>query len=430
MHSEFPVLQHINSDFRNEVLMNKAITLTVSQLNEYVGAILGSAELLSDIYIKGEISNFTNHYKSGHFYFTLKDETGNLKAVMFRSYASLVPFEPENGMKVTAHGRIAVYERDGIYQLYCDELVPDGIGSLYLAFEQLKEKLSREGLFDEEYKKPIPEYPSKIGIITSETGAAIADLTNILTRRYPCCELILFPALVQGSGAPASLINGIKYFDGKVDTIIIGRGGGSIEDLWGFNDEKLARTIFACETPVISAVGHEIDFTICDFVADLRAPTPSAAAELAVPDITDLKYTLSALEKRLNYSIENKLESLRSRIASVSDMQFFKSPLYYLDKKRTDLASSEVRFTNAFERHISDKRSELSKISAKMTALNPLAVLSRGYGAVYGKDGNVISSVEGIGVGEEFSVEMCDGSVKASAVEIKKKSKSGKANNK
>ena len=230
--------------------MNSPITLTVSQLNEYVGAILGSAELLSNIYIKGEISNFTNHYKSGHFYFTLKDATGNLKAVMFRSYAANVPFVPEIGMKVTAHGRIAVYERDGIYQLYCDELVPDGIGSLYLAFEQLKEKLSGEGLFDEQYKKPIPKFPQKIGIITSETGAAIADLTNILTRRYPLCEIILFPALVQGSGAPASLINGIKYFDGKVDTIIIGRGGGSIEDLWGFNDEKLARVIFACETPV------------------------------------------------------------------------------------------------------------------------------------------------------------------------------------
>ena len=401
--------------------MNSPITLTVSQLNEYVGAILGSAELLSNIYIKGEISNFTNHYKSGHFYFTLKDATGNLKAVMFRSYAANVPFVPENGMKVTAHGRIAVYERDGIYQLYCDELVPDGIGSLYLAFEQLKEKLSGEGLFDEQYKKPIPKFPQKIGIITSETGAAIADLTNILTRRYPLCEIILFPALVQGSGAPASLINGIKYFDGKVDTIIIGRGGGSIEDLWGFNDEKLARVIFACETPVISAVGHEIDFTICDFVADLRAPTPSAAAELAVPDIADLKYTLDSIEKRLNYSIENRVDSSRKRIDSISDMQFFKSPMFYIDKKRTDLSGAEIRFTNAFERHISDKRSTLSNISSKMTALNPLSILSRGYGAVYGKNGKVVSSVEDIRAGDEFSLRMRDGNITATAVDVIRK---------
>lgn len=404
--------------------MNSPITLTVSQLNEYVGAILGSAELLSDIYIKGEISNFTNHYKSGHFYFTLKDATGNLKAVMFRSYASLVPFEPENGMKVTAHGRISVYERDGIYQLYCDELVPDGIGSLYLAFEQLKERLSAEGLFNDEYKKPIPRFPKKIGIITSEIGAAIADLTNILTRRYPLCELELFPALVQGSGAPASLIRGIKYFDGKVDTIIIGRGGGSIEDLWGFNDEKLARAIFACETPVISAVGHEIDFTICDFVADLRAPTPSAAAELAVPDVRDLKAMLSSLEDRLDYCMETTLGALKNRVSAVSGMHFFKSPLVYVDRKRTDLAGLEIRFANAFERQTAAKRSELSGISAKMAALNPLAVLSRGYGAVYDKDGKVASSVDNLSVNDNILLEMSDGSIKANVTEITKTKKS------
>jgi len=406
--------------------MNAPITLTVSQLNEYVGAIIGSAELLSDIYIKGEISNFTNHYKSGHFYFTLKDETGNLKAVMFRSFASTVPFVPENGMKVTAHGRISVYERDGIYQLYCDELIPDGIGSLYLAFEQLKEKLSAEGLFDEQYKKPIPQFPQRIGIITSETGAAIADLTNILTRRYPICEIELFPALVQGSGAPASLINGIKYFDGKVDTIIIGRGGGSIEDLWGFNDEKLARAIFACETPVISAVGHEVDFTICDFVADLRAPTPSAAAELAVPDMDELKYTLSSIEKRLDYCISNRLDTLRKRVDTASSLSFFRSPEVYVDKKRTDLSGVEIRFCNAFERIAAEKRSALSETSARLAALNPLSVLSRGYGAVYSNNGDILSSVEGISIGETISIEMSDGSVRAAVTDISKKKKISK----
>lgn len=410
--------------------MNSPITLTVSQLNEYVGAILDSAELLSDIYIKGEISNFTNHYKSGHFYFTLKDETGNLKAVMFRSYACLVPFEPENGMKVTAHGRISVYERDGIYQLYCDELIPDGVGSLYLAYQQLKEKLSKEGLFADETKKPIPRFPEKIGIITSETGAAIADLTNILTRRYPICELQLYPALVQGAGAATSLINGINYFDGKVDTIIIGRGGGSIEDLWGFNDEKLARAIYNCETPVISAVGHEIDFTICDFVSDLRAPTPSAAAELAVPDMADLIYTVSSLKKRIAYSMENKLDSLRKRVSTASELTFFKSPMVYVDKKRTDLANAEIRVTNTFERRLSDKRSALSAISAKMSALNPLSVLSRGFGAVYDKDGKIVSSVSVLSSNDSISLEMSDGQINATVNEIIKKKKTTQRQNK
>lgn len=409
--------------------MNSPITLTVSQLNEYVGAIIDSSELLSDIYIKGEISNFTNHYKSGHFYFTLKDETGNLKAVMFRSYASLVPFEPENGMKVTAHGRISVYERDGIYQLYCDELVPDGIGSLYLAYEQLKEKLSKEGLFDERIKKPIPRFPEKIGIITSKTGAAIADLTNILTRRYPICELQLFPAIVQGARAAESLINGIKYFDGKVDTIIIGRGGGSIEDLWGFNDEKLARAIFDCTTPVISAVGHEIDFTICDFVADLRAPTPSAAAELAVPDMADLINTVLSLKKRISYSMENKLCDFRNRISAASELAFFKSPMVYIDKKRTDLSGAEIMLTNTFERVLSDKRGILSATSAKMSALNPLSVLSRGFGAVYDKDGKIVSSVSSISTHDTISLEMSDGIISATVNDITvKKNKSVKQN--
>ena len=398
--------------------MNSPITLTVSQLNEYVGAILGSAELLSDIYIKGEISNFTNHYKSGHFYFTLKDATGNLKAVMFRSYASLVPFEPENGMKVTAHGRISVYERDGIYQLYCDELVPDGIGSLYLAFEQLKEKLSSEGLFDDKYKKQIPRFPKKIGIITAKTGAAIADLKNILTRRYPVCDLELYPALVQGTGAAASLINGIKYFDGKVDTIIIGRGGGSIEDLWCFNDEKLARAIFACETPVISAVGHEIDYTICDFVSDLRAPTPSAAAELAVPDMVDLKNTISIIKNRFDYSISNKISEYKNKLTFISELPFFKSPEVYIDKKRTDLALTEVKFTDSFEKLLKDRRSSLSEISVIMTALNPLAVLSRGYGALYDNSGKVISSASVVSSGDNITLKMSDGDIKATVNEV------------
>ncbi len=403
--------------------MNSPITLTVSQLNEYVGAIIDSAELLSDIYVKGEISNFTNHYKSGHFYFTLKDTGGNLRAVMFRSNACRVPFVPENGMKVTAHGRISVYERDGIYQLYCDELIPDGIGSLYLAFEQLKEKLSAEGLFDDAHKKEIPRYPSKIGIVTSPTGAAIADLLNILQRRFPICEIELYGALVQGAGAPESLIKGLLYFDGKVDTIIIGRGGGSIEDLWAFNDERLARTIYGCTTPVISAVGHEIDFTICDFVADLRAPTPSAAAELATAEIGEIKSHLDSCKKRIEYSLDTRLSRYREKISAISEQSFFKNPLNYVDKKRTDLLNTEIRFFDIIEKSVESRRNAFERLAAKMYALNPLAVLSRGYSATYNAESQVISSVKSIAVGDKITIEMCDGSAYATVEEIIKKSR-------
>ena len=399
--------------------MNSPITLTVTQLNEYVSAVLTSSELLNNIYIKGEISNFTNHYKSGHFYFTIKDESSSLRAVMFRSNACRVQFVPENGMKVCARGRVAVYERDGIYQLYCDELIPDGIGALYLAYEQLKNKLSAEGLFDGVHKKTICKYPRKIGIITAKTGAAIADITNILSRRYPICEVELYPALVQGSGAPSSLIEGLMYFDGKVDTIIIGRGGGSIEDLWAFNDERLARTIFGCKTPIISAVGHEVDFTICDFVADLRAPTPSAAAELAVPDMAELRMHLSSIEKRIEYGTANRITNNREKLIRISKIPFFKSPEAYFDKKKNDLMSCEIRFFNAAERVCEPKRNDLSRICARLTAMNPLAVLARGYSAVYTSDGRIASSVSKFKVGDEITVRVRDGDINAKILNTK-----------
>lgn len=403
--------------------MNSPITLTVSQLNEYVAAVLTSSELLNSIYIKGEISNFTNHYKSGHFYFTLKDESSSMRAVMFRSNACRVPFVPENGMKVCAHGRVAVYERDGIYQLYCDEMIPDGIGALYLAYEQLKNKLSLEGLFDEKYKKPICKYPRKIGIITAKTGAAIADIMNILSRRYPICETELYPALVQGSGAAASLIEGLMHFDGKVDTIIIGRGGGSIEDLWAFNDERLARTIFACKTPVISAVGHEVDFTICDFVSDLRAPTPSAAAELAVPDMSELRSDLSKLERRIEYSIANRIAGNRDKLLRIAETPFFKSPEAYLDRRKNDLLNCEIKFFNAAERICEPRRFDLSRICARLSAMNPLAVLARGYSAVYTSDGRIAGSVSELSIGDEISLRMSDGTAEAKITKTKQTKK-------
>jgi len=276
--------------------MEQKNALTVTQLNEYIKMMFDSQPTLNRLLVRGEISNFVNH-RSGHFYFTLKDENSLIRAVMFKSAAMKLNFQPENGMRVIARGKVSVFPRDGQYQLYADDMELDGIGGLYVAFEQLKNKLAAEGLFDESRKRPLPRFPSKIGIITSPTGAAIRDMINVTGRRYPMAEITIYPALVQGSDAPRSLAAGIRYFnnaDKRPDVIIIGRGGGSIEDLWAFNNEQLARFIANSEIPVISAVGHETDFTICDFVADRRAPTPSAAAELAVPDSYELHTRIKA----------------------------------------------------------------------------------------------------------------------------------------
>ncbi|MBQ3004952.1 MAG: exodeoxyribonuclease VII large subunit, partial [Clostridia bacterium] len=270
--------------------MKTPITITVSQLNAYLKSIIEYDDNLRDFYLKGEISNFTNHYRTGHLYMTLKDGESQVKAVMFRSAAQKLKFRPENSMQIIARGRISVYERDGQYQFYIEEMQPDGVGALALAFEQLKKKLENEGLFSKEYKKPIPEFPERIGVVTSPTGAAIQDILNVLGRRYPKAEVIFAPVQVQGDSASGQIAKAIFEFNQKkcADVLIVGRGGGSIEDLWAFNEEVVARAVFASKIPIISAVGHETDFTICDFVADLRAPTPSAAAELATPDIDKL----------------------------------------------------------------------------------------------------------------------------------------------
>ena len=264
--------------------------VSVTQLNEFVKALIDGSDCLSNLYVKGEISNFKNHYGTGHYYFTLKDDGGLIRAVMFRSSAAKLKFMPENGMKVVVHGRVSAFVRDGQYQLYADSMEPDGVGALYIAYEQLKKRLESEGLFAPERKRPLPKIPTRVGIITSATGAAVRDMIHVAGRRFPFAKLILYPSLVQGPGASAQLIEGVKYFNrtASVDVIIIGRGGGSIEDLWAFNDEQLARTVAASQIPVISAVGHETDFTICDFVADRRAPTPSAAAEIALPETAEL----------------------------------------------------------------------------------------------------------------------------------------------
>ena len=389
--------------------------LSVSEINNFIKLVFDGIPQLGDLYVNGEISNFKNHYGTGHFYFTLKDESSSIKAVMFKSYASRVKFIPENGMKVTVHGRISVFPRDGQYQIYCDSMEPLGIGALYAAYEQLKSKLSSEGLFDESHKKQIPKYPEKIGVVTSAVGAAVRDIINVAHRRWPLGKIILYPALVQGDGAAESVISGINYFnDNKAaDVIIIGRGGGSIEDLWAFNDERLARTIFSSDIPVISAVGHETDFTISDFVSDVRAPTPSAAAELAVPDITDLRSMLASYFARQCACLNSKLSSSAEKIKRFKISRVLTDPMAYIDDRTIVLGNLADRMSSAISRIVSDKNNKLSAVGGLLNSLSPLSVLARGYGAVRGIDGSIIKSVEQLKCGDSINIGLSDGSVTA-----------------
>lgn len=384
--------------------------LSVGQLNEYIKMQMDNDPLLSGVLIRGEISNFTNHYKTGHFYFSLKDDNALVRAVMFRSYAQHVHFMPENGMKVIVHGRVSLFPRDGQYQIYVDELVPDGVGALYLAYEQLRLKLEGEGLFDPARKRPLPPYPTRIGIVTSPTGAAVRDMIQILGRRFPTAEIILYPALVQGAGAPESLVRGLLAFYNNisVDLIIIGRGGGSAEDLWAFNDEALARTVAASPVPVISAVGHETDVTICDFVADLRAPTPSAAAELAVPDALELKQGLNGAGERLSLALSQSLSNARMRLSTLSGAAVLRSPSRYLEDRTMTLAFLSQRLDRAAISAAEHARTELGALTAKLGALNPLNVLARGYAAVFDDDGKPVTRAEGLSAGQNLSIRFAD----------------------
>ncbi|MBE6530183.1 MAG: exodeoxyribonuclease VII large subunit [Ruminococcaceae bacterium] len=383
--------------------------LSVFQLNEYLRMRMDSDELLSGILVRGEISNFSAP-RSGHFYFTLKDPEGQIRAVMFRTQAARLTFVPEDGMKVIVSGRVSVYSAGGQYQIYVNEIQPDGAGILALQFEQLRRRLEAEGLFDAERKKPIPKFPARIGIITSPTGAAIRDIRNILSRRFPFAQILLYPSLVQGEGAAEQLASGVLFFQnfGLADVIIIGRGGGSAEDLWAFNDELLARVIADCTIPVISAVGHEVDFTICDFVADLRAPTPSAAAELAVPDAQELKRTLSAyaagMERRMRIKVEGERRYLNQLIGS----RALSKPESLLDSFRMHVADMERRLAQYWQLYFSGKQSDLSRIAAKLEGLNPLKVLSRGYAEVE-KEGAVVSSVQTLCPEDKLTVRFSDG---------------------
>jgi len=396
--------------------------LTVTQLNEYVKRMIDTTPQLTSLYVKGEISNFKNHYGTGHYYFTLKDEGSQLRAVMFKSAAAKMKFLPENGMKVTAHGRLSAFVRDGTYQLYCDSMEPDGIGALYIAYEQLKKRLEAEGLFDVSRKRPLPKIPMRIGIITSATGAAIRDMINVCGRRFPAAKLVLYPSLVQGPGAPAELIAGMQYFNASrsVDIIIIGRGGGSIEDLWAFNDEGLARTIAASQIPVISAVGHETDFTICDFVADRRAPTPSAAAELAVPDTAELKRKIQNIVGREANVLSSMLKSRRDRLASLANARSMTSPMNLIDDRRMLLDMLTERMVRAEENSIQIRRSLLARDAGCLDALNPLSVLARGYSAVYKTDGTLVKSIDHIKIGDKVEFKTLGGSALCTVDDVKK----------
>ncbi len=385
---------------------NKVYMATVSQINQYIKQVIEKNVILANIWVKGEISNCKRHY-SGHIYLTLKDDGSVLKSVMFRSAADKLTFEPQDGMRVMARGRIGVYEKGGAYQLYIEQMQPDGVGELHIAYEQMKARLQQEGLFDEKYKKPLPRYPQTVGVVTASTGAAVRDMIHVLGRRAPYARILLYPSLVQGEGAAASICRAIAYFNETqaCDVLIVGRGGGSIEDLWAFNEESVARAIFDSKIPVISAVGHETDFTIADFVADLRAPTPSAAAEVAAVPVHEIGQQLSAVQDRMGAVMRAKLESYRTRLATFS----VKSPRAKLDNLRIyfdGLLKEMVSFQQA---KLSEERKKLAVLSSKLQALSPLQVLSRGYCLAQNEDGTVIASSAQLKKDDEFTLVFRDG---------------------
>ena len=400
--------------------MQNTLVLSVSQLNRYIKMNFDADENLANIFISGEISNFTNHYRTGHLYFTLKDDSAAVRAVMFNSSAKRLKFMPEDGMKVIARGRVSVYEASGQYQLYVDDMQPDGVGALNLAYEQLKEKLQKEGLFSELHKKPLPPYPEKVGVITSPTGAAVRDIINVLGRRFPYAEIVFCPVLVQGDGAHLQLTDAVNLFNSEraADVIIIGRGGGSIEDLWGFNDEGLARAVYNSEIPVISAVGHETDFTICDFVADMRAPTPSAAAELAVPDANELQYALSALKNRMFLNVSSRIADRRSRLEYLTSKGALKSPDEMLSNRSQRLDTAFSKMLSSYENRIGGKKVEFISAATALSKLDPMSVLMRGFAFVSDKNGKNVYSSQALAKGDKINVRFHDGSAVCEVKEI------------
>ena len=384
----------------------------VTEVNQLVKGLLDSAPALQGVAVRGELSNY-KIYPSGHHYFTLKDQEGALRCVMFRGQASRLRFRPENGMKAVASGRITVFPRDGAYQLYCDSLIPEGVGDLAVAFQQLKEKLWKEGLFDPAHKKPLPPYPEKIAIVTSGAGAAVHDMIRILRRRYPIARVILLPVRVQGAEAPPEIVGAIRYADRwKIgDVIITGRGGGSMEDLWAFNDEDVARSIHASRIPVISAVGHEPDVTIADYVADLRAATPSNAAELAVPDQNEIAAWLGQMERRMAQALSRRAEGARGRLERCAASRALQNPMQYVDERRVLLDYQRDRLGRGLGASLAGERERFARLAASLDAMSPLKVLGRGYAIPQKADGGVVRSKKDVAPGETLKLRVSDGAI-------------------
>jgi len=389
-------------------MMEKAFS--VSELNTRIAGLLDADPVLSSVSVRGELSNY-KIYPSGHHYFTLKDANSTLSCVMFKSSASKLRFRPESGMSVVVNGRVQVYSRDGKYQLYCNQIIPEGTGDLQIAFEQLKAKLGAEGLFDSEYKKPIPAIPERIAVITSSAGAAVHDIIRILRRRWPMAKVLLLPVRVQGVEAPPEIVGAIRYCNKYdiADVMIVGRGGGSLEDLWAFNDERVARAIFASRIPVISAVGHEPDVTISDYVADARASTPSNAAEISVPDQVEQRDQLAGAQIRLSQTIQRLLERHRKHLTDLADRRVLTTPTAYIDNKRMDLDRARDRLIAVSDRYVSQKREEHIHYAAKLDALSPLKVLSRGYSVVRDEHGCAVKNVQRVEIGDMITITLTDG---------------------
>lgn len=396
----------------NTFSISKPTVLSVSQLNYYIKSVIDNDPRLGFVFVSGEISNLTDHYRSGHIYLSLKDARSVMRAVMFAGNAGRLRFRPRNGMKVLCRGRISVYEPSGQYQLYIEDMQPDGVGALALAYEQLKSKLESEGLFDPAQKKPLPRFPQTVGVITSPTGAAVQDIRHILYRRFPGVEMLLAPVTVQGESAPPQLIAALQKLDaeGKCDVIIIGRGGGSIEDLWAFNSEALARTVAACRTPVISAVGHETDFTICDFVADRRAPTPSAAAELAVPDIRELRAYYQSQRQYLQSLMDSRVRRYTAQLANDRRMMDAVGPAAKAGAMRERYRFYQRQLQTLMQKKISIEELKIGSNAAKLDALNPMKLLSKGY-AIARQDGAVVSSAAALHREKPFTLTFADGTV-------------------
>ena len=421
--------------------MNKDKYLTVGALTRYIKYKIDSDEHLKTVFLKGEISNFKMH-STGHMYFSIKDETSKINAIMFSRNAKNITFTPQEGTKVLVMGRISVYESTGNYQIYVEEMLEDGVGNLYIAFEKLKEKLSKEGLFDEKYKKKIPKIPKKIGIITAPTGAAIKDILSTIKRRFPICETILFPSLVQGEFASEDIVKKLKIANTyDLDVIILGRGGGSIEDLWPFNEEIVAREIFASHIPIISAVGHEVDFTIADFVADLRAPTPTGAAEMAVPNMVDIINHIKQLSIRLNENINKKLNFQKLLLEKYSNSFIIKNPMIMIDNKKQKIDLQKETITRILNQKLENNKNILDKIKhnyllnnpttlykekiillntliEKLELVNPLGILKRGY-SLTSQDNKVITSIKNINKEKPLLIKMQDGEIEAKITKIK-----------